>query len=359
MIFDSKDIRKKLDGDLALMVAEILKCYQNNVVSIILYGSYGRGEGGFFITDKQKISAYNDYDLVVISDQFVSSHELKSLEESLVAITDVQWIDICQKNKEILQNLSLTIFNYDLKFGSKVIYGDPLILDCIPDFNSKEISLNEAETLYFTRLWPFLGSISEKAFVDGLENDESRFFRNQMCKAYLAVIDVVLLQSKSYHTSYVERVERFKLTSSTQENKKLADWAIEEKLRPSNQRMSGEEVKSLYSTILSVYLKEMYQVLSKFYGTEIRSATDLRKGLLCSKSEWILFLKTTIKTRSFIYIKRRNLKVSQGLVVEAFFNKALEENAKFWLNKVDGNLSLEHLTLHDLRILVADLRMKI
>jgi predicted nucleotidyltransferase len=359
MIIDQKIIKQKLNADLALIISEILECYQNNVTSIILYGSYGRGEGGFFINDEKKISAYNDYDLVVISDEFVSSDKLKSLEENLVAITDVQWIDICQKNKENLQNLSLTIFNYDLKFGSKVIYGDSEILNYIPDFDSQEIPLNEAETLYFTRLWPFLGSMTENAFVIGLKNDESRFFRNQMCKAFLAVVDVVLLQSKLYHTSYLERVDRFKKVTSTQDVCMIADWAIQEKLRPSNQTMSGEEVKELYGSVLSVYLKEMYQVLSKFYNTEIKSASDLRKGLLYSKYEWLLFLKTTIKTKSLIYIKRRNLKIAQGLVAEAFFNQEFENEAKYYLKKLDKTLNLDNMKLHDLRILVAKLRMKI
>jgi hypothetical protein len=40
------------------------------------------------------------------------------------------------------------------------------ILKEIPDINPSNISTVDIETLYFTRLWTFMGSLSEKGFIN-------------------------------------------------------------------------------------------------------------------------------------------------------------------------------------------------
>ena len=73
----SKEGDKKVEEDLKLIVHEILK-KDPKVISIILTGGFGRGEGTVKIT-KNKILLYNDYDIQVVSQKNISKEEIDKL----------------------------------------------------------------------------------------------------------------------------------------------------------------------------------------------------------------------------------------------------------------------------------------
>ena len=159
-------------------------------------------------------------------------NEIKLKIKSLI---DIKWIDISVLKEQKLKRLKPTIFNYDLKYGSKIIYGDKNILTKIPNYYECDISLNEIDTLFKTRMWTFLGSLKEN-FPANLYGDDSRFFRNQMSKALLAIVDVKLILINKYHTSYKTRVKRIKhYYKSDIEFIKLSE--IIRKLNPKDDRM--------------------------------------------------------------------------------------------------------------------------
>jgi hypothetical protein len=69
-----------------------------------------------------------------------------------------------QKTPAELRKLNPSIYNYDLKYASKVIQGDPDVLNLIPEMDPSKLPLKEGKTLFFTRLWTLLGSLDEKGF---------------------------------------------------------------------------------------------------------------------------------------------------------------------------------------------------
>ena len=246
------------------------------VDTIVLYGSYGRNEGGWFSEDGN-FFPYNDFDLLLImGEKYKGNVDLLKFRKKLALKANVKWVDISFSSIKQLKNISNSVFAYDLKYGSKVIYGNSNILDFIPNFCSTNISLKEAEILFFTRLWTFAGSINK---VTNLKGEESRFFRNQMAKAILAIVDVILLMKKKYHFSYRERCRRLKSlndTNITNELLTISKWALDEKLNPKNITMSKLEVDELYCNVAYLYQKHMLTVFSKIYSKKFNSIQEYK-----------------------------------------------------------------------------------
>ena len=357
--------QNKLNNDITIIVNEVLEITICAVKAIILYGSYGRGEGAFYSDENGNIHTYNDYDLILVVDDFIESIKINQIAHSLEEKLDVKWIDISQKKKSKLKNLKLTIFNYDLKYGSRVIYGDKEILDNVPKFKSSKISLKEAETLYFTRLYTFIGSITENNFVIGVKDENARFFRNQMAKAILAVVDSLLLIKGEYHYSYKKRgslIQQF--YPDKKDLIKMAKWALSEKLNPKDKSMKGEDTLDFYTKVLKIYKKEMFYVLSKFYGRDIISTRDIEIRRYLSIQEFILRIKTLIKSRSFnCYQKSFQIEMAQSYFVEAFLLEDKERSLFLRksvriVKKINPNITFDLNNWDNLRKVIADLRQK-
>lgn len=354
----------KLNNEIDIITSEILKITNNQVIAIILYGSYGRGEGAFFIDKENNIRTYNDFDLVLVVNKIIDHSIIDKISISLSDKLDVKWVDISQKTKEKLQKLQLTIFNFDLKNGSRVIYGDSEILDNLPDYDVSKLSLKEAETLYFTRIWAFLGALPIDGFERELNREEIRFYRNQMAKAVLAVVDVLLLQKKCYDSSYRKRTEKaIGIFNNNPNFIKWATWAIDEKCNPKDEIISVNELKKMYTEIASLFFKEMYVALSKYYNKRITQAADIEKALMFSVSEWLNLFKSMLKTRGFRYIRKTKVKIAQSYLMDAFFKEGIErENSinktRGLIKKFDSSIKSNELNWNELRLLISQLRME-
>ncbi|RLA83987.1 MAG: hypothetical protein DRG78_02705 [Epsilonproteobacteria bacterium] len=272
---DKKLINYTFDYIKKQLISEVVENFPT-VDSIILYGSYGRGEGGWFL-DNKKLYPYNDFDLLLVYDKkYNNSVDINKFKEKLSKKVNVKFIDISFITTSKLKNTKNSIYGYDLKYGSKVIYGNTDILDNIPTLSSSNINLIEGEILFFTRLWPFVGSVID---IKNLEGDESRFFRNQMAKAMLSIVDVILLMNNQYDHSYIKRYEMISLIDSkliSDNLLKRCKWALEEKLMPKATSMSKKDVEELYNEIASFYKKYMLMILNKKYNKNFLNILDFK-----------------------------------------------------------------------------------
>jgi predicted nucleotidyltransferase len=266
---------KILDSHIRHIITNITQ--QNfEITAIILYGSYGRNEGSWYKNKDGDYQPYNDYDILLILDKKQSTIKLNLLKKKLLEKIDIRWIDLGQKTIKELKKLRPSIFNYDLKYASKVISGQKNILENIPGIDASQLPLEEANILFRTRMWTFFGSLDENGFNSGLTGDASRFFRNQMAKAVLAVVDVCLLQKGKYHFSYKVRVKRFKkLYEYKKELNILCDWALTEKMEPKAPEMDKGDVVNLYSKIHKIFIHEMYTAIGKRFLSKINKPEKL------------------------------------------------------------------------------------
>jgi len=359
------EINIKLENEIKIIITETVSILKNSIEAIILYGSYGREEGSFFSDNKGEIHTYNDFDIIIVPNSFINNSEIVKVSEVLSNKLDVRWIDISQKKVNDLKQLKVSIFNFDLKYGSTVIWGNEAVLEYIPAFNSSELSLKEAETLYFTRIWTFLGSLSVDAFKTGVSDDNARFFRNQMAKAILAVVDILLLQNKSYNSSYRKRVELInELHPNNEALTSMAKWALDEKLRPKSIKMSSIEVCELYDSVANLFFREMHLVLGKFYKRNITSTKDIEAAMKFSMYEIITIIKSAIKTRKISHSKGFKLRVAQSYIFEAYFKEnddkiKLINHAKRIITEIDSSSNVKSFDWNELRLFVAKLRLNL
>ena len=312
-----------------LLIAERLKhdfgiiknfLASDNTIAIIIYGGYGRDEGSWIFESSSKCLPYNDYDIILIAKEKISTQRLNSISEEIKHAIGIRWIDLGCKTIPELQTLRPSIYNYDLKYASKVIYGDMNIRDSIPGMDSSTLPLREIETLYFTRLWTLLGSLDENGLSsNSYDGEKVRLFRNQMAKAVLAIVDVLLLQKGKYHHSYCERVRRIRIYYPEKNDVSvLSEWALNEKMRPQSLLMDKIEVNKLYRRVWGIYFREMFFGLSKYYNKLIDNPAQIERHLkwsvmnLMKRIGWIIIKHNKAREKDI------SLKIAQSYISYSF-----------------------------------------
>ena len=338
----SAEESRLLDHHLAMVVKA---CHDlvPDLRAVILYGGYGRGEGSWYQNTRGECTPYNDYDVCVVSDSFIDRIVVNSVARDLAETIGIRWIDLSIVHPAQLARLQRSIYSFDLKNASTVIEGDGEILDLIPSFAASEIPLKDVAILYFTRLFTLLGCFDETDFINEVTGDSSRYFRNQMAKAVLAVVDVLLLTRGSYHTSYQRRVELVAdIWPSKEEVVKLSNWALTEKLRPQAPSMTCDEVAALYRSVRRIFLSEMYAGLGEYFCRTIREPSDIEH---CAKWQLNSVLKRIyrlLRKRNWSPEREVNLQLAQSYLVAGYDRHEPDarslRNAIRLLRKVDSSL---------------------
>jgi hypothetical protein len=193
-------------------VSEIIEKLKDEIIynfhpkTIILSGSFGRGEGTV-LKETGKIKILSDCEIILIPYWYVFNrnkindfeskfYERNSLKVDIWGASLSFYLSIPFMNKK----MKSTINNYDLKYGSKVIYGKNY-LERVPNFKPDAIPLWEGIRLLFNRMAEALEHFS-------FENpSESMVFWTD--KIVLACQDALLLSLGKYHHSYRKRNEMF------------------------------------------------------------------------------------------------------------------------------------------------------
>jgi len=302
-----------------------------DLTAIIMYGSYGRDEGGWFQDNSGKWCPYNDYDLCIISELKIKDRYLSEAKKNIADAIGIKWVDLCQFSQNELKIMPISILNYDFKNGSSVIYGSDEIISLIPNFISSNILLKEAEVLFFTRIYTFLGSIDVSLLGVELDGEAVRFFRNQMAKAILAVVDALLIAKKSYNSSYHKRVELLEeLYPDNSELINLSRWALLEKLNPKSPKMSQEDMVNLYKAVHKIYFHEMYKVLSFHFKRKIDSPENIEFSLKWNLRSILFRAFWIIRFRNFDYESEIKIKSAMLYIAVAWNGSCVSDQ---WLSR--------------------------
>ena len=357
---DAKSRQETLDRHLQIIVKACAELCPTRV-AIILYGGFGRDEGSWFQDEHAAWRPYNDYDICIVSNTKASVSDVRSAEDRLAQEIDINWVDLSQLSTKELKRLRPSIRNYDFKNASMVIDGDETVLDLISEIVASKLPMKEAQILFFTRLYTLLRSLDERGLAVDLKSGGSRFFRNQMAKAILAVVDVLLLAKGAYHASYCERVERVAILFPEKKNfLDLSHWALAEKLRPRAPEMNSRDVRDMYESVHNYYFAEMYRALSLRFGKRVIGPRDVE---ICMKWLPVSLMKRllwAVKFRGLRMEKQVSLLLAQNYIAaawrtdgvdEAFLNRGIAH-----LRHVDCSVP-EHMSWDEARIQTARLRM--
>lgn len=179
------------------------------VEAVVLCGSFGRGEGGMRRNAAGRFVPVNDYDLLVLAPDVSprAREAFDALGTKLAADFGTDFVHFSLW-PDLNGARTPTIANVDLRYGSRVLWGDPELLEELPRFAGADIPPVEGLQLLYNRLgglltglhWP--GRTSGRGSVDG-------YLLNQVMKARIALGDWRLLRHGAYDVSYRKRHERF------------------------------------------------------------------------------------------------------------------------------------------------------
>lgn len=329
--------------------------------AIILFGSYGRDEGAWIRNRDGRLLPYNDYDLLLVVDKKVDEASINTLCRNLATQIGIKWMDVKQATPRDLSEMKPTIQNYEIKTASKVIHGDPEVLGLIPAIDPTAFSLQEAETLFLNRLWTFMGCLDEKGLGLDRSGEEARFFRNQMAKAVLAVIDMLLLEQNKYCTIQKNRLSRVQPLVGDRDDYGLMEWAVREKLEPSAETISSENITDLYHRTKDLFTKESLSVLSRYYGTRLADCKDLESYFLRTQVYTLRVWARSLKKRSMYPLRRLAVKLAQILILSAWERDGIRQDRLskgiFYLRKLDKSIPV-NIGWDTARLEAARLRME-
>jgi len=194
-------------------VAEIIEELKNEIISrfspksIIISGSFGRGEATV-IEENGRLKFLSDCEVILIPYKWVfNRRRLDEFEEEFYRRTGLK-IEIWGFTPTIYllvpfmrKRIKPSIANYDLKYGSKVIYGKNY-LEKIPSFKPEDIPLWEGIKLILNRMVEAL-----EHFSPHNPTDKMVFWTD---KIVLACRDALLLTIGRYTPSCEERNRVFK-----------------------------------------------------------------------------------------------------------------------------------------------------
>jgi len=239
-------------ADLELINALSEKKYRDEVISIILEGSYGRKEGAFTLINNI-LYPINDYDITIVT-QGGWNINMYNDYKKLVTKMKIPRIDINIISKDRLNSKRKTLLRYDRINNSQILFGNKNILNNTYKFEQKKIPFREKEQLFYTR---FIGLLLYK-----YNNNNNKLFNlQQLSKSVISGFEANLLMLNKYQSSYVKNRDQAKISKqySIQE-KNLIDWAYKIKLNPNKVIFDNFDEADIFNRTIEFTEKEFLKL---------------------------------------------------------------------------------------------------
>jgi hypothetical protein len=183
--------------------------------SILFTGSFGRNEPAAIVNDGN-LKFLSDCEICIVPDKYISKKSIERVKSKLSKITGLDLTISRSIGLRIYSSLPVpqvisckiwkhTIQRYDLKYGSRIIYGENC-LQKTPDFKPEDIPLWEGIRLMFNRIAEALKHFSIDSSYTLEEKQELIYW---ISKIIIACQDALLLSIGKYHPSYRIRNNMF------------------------------------------------------------------------------------------------------------------------------------------------------
>ena len=330
-------INQALNEILEIVITILKNRYKDNLVSLVLGGSFGRGEGSYYIGLNNEFKLVNDLDIFIIlknvqlNNYNVDNEINNSLSENKINIK-IDFIFIGTDELELTKPSQL---NYDFKFGSKVIFGDKNILSKIKFNKNIKISNLESRILLNTRLWCYIGAF--EIFIKNNINKADQFdILYQLSKSLIAIGESILIKQNKYTSSkYIDKLKNLTSISFNDElinrNLNLIIWGFNFKLKSGKENIPLK-IDEFYFVCLNFYLN-YYSRNKKFKNFKIRESF-LWYRFKSAIIQLISFKTDGFKTMVIDYLqivilkqilnKSKNIFLFDKFILKLFFNYKFE-----------------------------------
>ncbi len=337
------------------IIISIIKKEIPNILSIMLAGSFGLGEGPVKLI-KNKIYPFNDYDIYLITKRKIKSKKInkidKEISNKLNFMSKLSFHKFTKKKKTFrntffvdlktfsynkLKNLSPRLRNYAMKKATKILYGKDFRY-LIPNYSLSDIPLSDPAKLLLDRFNQLVEYYS-------LNRDSDPYIlAYKIQAAYSACSTALLMLRRKFNCSYLKSAQILnkiykkefpelykKLPNLHLKIKKYVYWKANPNKLPAKD-LKQELFKAIYNT--SEVTKYFF---SKFLSKKISNKNDLSNALLKMSKEFykpyikyklafksdlvynILFplIKLFLKYKYFLRVR----KISKKFYFKIFFNK--------------------------------------
>jgi len=200
----------RIDADMKRITdAVYASSFSRHWKALILFGSYGRGEGSLMIDPDGEELPFNDYNLVVVTNSLdpLMKHALKKLGKELSEELGLP-VDLRPYLATALPKCEFSLLNYEMKYGHRVLRGNQTILDAMPAYAHDAIPRSEGTRLLMNCGKLLLDIKCRLARPEPLTQEERMIFLKFLFKADLAFGDCALLLRGAYDRSYVVKRTR-------------------------------------------------------------------------------------------------------------------------------------------------------
>lgn len=269
----SDEFHRRIDADMETVKNAVLKIIpEQYLVSILLGGGYGRGEGGVFIRDGKEY-LFNDYDFFIFIKN-ISAWKIKKYQTQLKIIShelglemgiDVDFSPLLTLNT--VKNAPFWLIWYELKYGHHVIWGREKVLRYLPSFKHTEVPLFEGLKLLLNRGTGLL--LCRDKFDGELSTEDKEFIVRNIYKALMAIGDVYLMIKHDYYFSYserLERIEKYEMDGIISKYGFMQDYkeAIRYKFLPYDPNLDKQALIDWYQKIMVKFKVMYYYAFSKY-----------------------------------------------------------------------------------------------
>jgi hypothetical protein len=245
--------------------------------AIILAGSFGRGEGCASVENDQ-VRIASDYEIGVVTSKAWKRGSItylsKKLSEDLDADVSLFWVTPSRLKHNRMKNFSWgdsspTLFAFDLKAGSIVLYGTQYFGD--NRIKSNDLPSWEGLRLLLNRLGELLFQVDREQFrswVSGQDDGANL----PLAKPLLSAVDGVVVASGDYVSSAQERL---KLYLENEKYRRPSEEMIQKLQNASNHRIYGDSWRGIRWGQFRGFLKEVLQtVVEKSFQIDIQDIED-------------------------------------------------------------------------------------
>jgi hypothetical protein len=197
-------------------------------------------------------------------------------------------------------------------------------------------------------------------FAKDLNRNEALFFRYQMSKALLAAIDMILLMTGCYASSYVDRCKIATKIISKDDilNEGMINWALNQKLSPSDEVMNTQEVLELQKKVAQIFAFYSLKLLSKIYSRNFPSVLSFFEFYSKSFKENIKIIGARVLRKKIDYKRIYYLNQIQILILSSLLGEVSNERVILQSNNYLVDIGMTKiLDLNELREFIAKERL--
>lgn len=217
-------IQKYLD----VTVSDIINAVPD-VISIILMGGYGRGEGAVLKVGKTYMPV-NDFDIYIITKKLLPDKFLEDLatdiskkfgwggkahaeafETARYDFKKFLHIDIRCLEEGKLKYLPPTVRYFEMKYASRVLYGKNVLAN-FPEIKEDDIPISEGLRLIMNRYMLMLISFKPDFIKNkkAMDEDEKKILFYYLGKAYFTACENLLVLAGKFKATYLDRANELK-----------------------------------------------------------------------------------------------------------------------------------------------------